>query len=456
MLALAVSVAGFGFAQTSVVPAIPPIQREFDASSALSAWLLSGYLIVAAATVPPFGKLADRHGRRLMMLVSLAIYFAGTVGAALAGSMTLLIVFRAVQGVGGAVFALGFSIAREQLPDDKVGPAIGALIGSFALGAAVGFGASGVIVEAIGWRPLFAFGAGAVVVAGVLVHRLVAPTAETAQGPIDAPGAVLLAAGLGALIFALTAAPLLGWASPLIIVGFALSPLLLAGWGLRERLAEEPLLDPDVLRNRTVALAYAGIALMGFVGFSVFLLIPVMVQVPGRLPTSVQAAAGFGPVAGPAVAGVFLLPAAVGNLLGGPPSGLAAARIGPERPFAAGLAAATAGAATLAIWHGTAALILVGALLVGIGFGIVMGSGATLITRAVRQEQTGVASAFVSVLLLTGGGIGSQTSSLLLDTERLARTPVPAPGAFTLAFWILTAIAAAATAAALRLAAGKG
>ena len=98
--------AGLAYAlqQTMVVPALPALQRELDTTTVWVTWILTGFLLSSAVATPLLGKLGDQHGKERLLVISLAIFLAGSVGAALAWNIWVLIAFRVLQGAGGAVW----------------------------------------------------------------------------------------------------------------------------------------------------------------------------------------------------------------------------------------------------------------------------------------------------------------------------------------------------------------
>src|SRR3954451_11291899 len=121
------TIAGISFAlmQTLVVPALPFFQREFDTSPQWTTWLVTSFLVSSSVLTPILGKLGDAHGKKRMLVISLAIFGVASLGAALAPSIGVLIAFRALQGAGAAIFPLSFAIIRDEFPPEKVGVAIG-------------------------------------------------------------------------------------------------------------------------------------------------------------------------------------------------------------------------------------------------------------------------------------------------------------------------------------------
>ncbi len=440
LAALLVADVAFAFQQTAVVPAIPAVQRDLHASQAWSAWLLTGYLVASSIATPLLGKLGDRHGRRRALVLSLCGFLAGSVGAALAPSLPVLIACRSVQGIGGAVFPLTLALARDQLDEDSLQRGIGLLTGAFGLGTSAGFGISGVVVELLSWRYLFGIGAAGVAVGIVVV--LLAPAADEGRraGRIDLPGTLLLAGGLALLLIALTVGVPRGFGSGPVVGAFLLSAALLAGWVLVDLRVEDPLLDLHVLAHRPVLLTNVTTLALGYVLFGTYFLLPYLVE------------SGAGGVSGGALAaGLYLLPSALGQAVSGPAAGVLAQRLEPKWIVGGGMAAIAAASALLAAWHDQPWQLVAWSLLLGIGAGAAITVVSDLVTELVDQTETGAATSLNSTLRRVAGGVGSQVGAILLATLA-TRGGAPSNRAFVLAFAIgaAAALAGAGTAIAIR------
>jgi len=133
-----------------VFPALTTFQRELHASTAWTTWVLTAFLVSAAVTTPIFGRLGDQYGKERMLLVTLSLFLAGSIGAAAAWDIWSLIGFRALSGAGGALFPLSFAIIRDELPPERVKVGFGLLSAVFGVGGGFGIVLSGVIVDASG------------------------------------------------------------------------------------------------------------------------------------------------------------------------------------------------------------------------------------------------------------------------------------------------------------------
>src|SRR5438128_535853 len=151
---------------------------------------------------PPVGTVQAVEVERQHYNVTLVLFFVGCAGAAAAWNIWALIGFRAVQGLGGAVFPLSFAIIRDEFPREKVGVAIGLISAVFGVGGGLGIVLAGVIVDNLSWRWLFVVGAIPVGLSAVLVSRFVPESPIKSPSRIDVPGALSLSAGLIALLLA--------------------------------------------------------------------------------------------------------------------------------------------------------------------------------------------------------------------------------------------------------------
>jgi MFS family permease len=201
---LTLATSAFSLMQTMVVPALPVLQRDLHTSTTWATWVLTIFLLVASVATPVVGKLGDQYGKERLLTISLAIFFVGCVGAAAAWNVASLISFRAVQGVGGAVFPLSFAIIRDEFPREKLGVAIGLVSAVFGIGGGFGIVLCGVIVDNFSWRWLFIVGAVGIGISVFLVHRFVPESPIKTPSRVDYVGAVLLSAGLVALLLGLT------------------------------------------------------------------------------------------------------------------------------------------------------------------------------------------------------------------------------------------------------------
>jgi EmrB/QacA subfamily drug resistance transporter len=437
------TIAGTAYAlqQTMVIPALPALQRELHTTTTWVTWVLTILLLVASVSTPVLGKLGDQHGKERLLVISLALFLAGCVGAAVAWNIWTLIVFRAVQGLGAAVFPLSFGIIRDEFPREKVGVGIGLLSAVFGVGGGFGIVFSGLIVDHLSWRWLFILGAIPVAISVVLVHRFVPESPIKTPSRVDFIGAALLSAGLICLLLGLTEGESWGWTSARIAGLFVAAAVFLAVWVGAELSVPEPMVDMHVFMQRPVLLTNLCALITGFALFGTFVLLPNFVETPRGLSAATARVVHYGFGASATKAGLYLLPSSIVMLFAGPATGLIGRRTGFKWPLAAGMVASGAAAGGLALWHDRPWHILAAMPLLGIGVGFAFAAMATLITEAVRPTETGIATGMNTVMRTVGGVIGGEMGAVLLSAYTIRRTSVPSVTGYEAAFAVSAAAA---------------
>jgi EmrB/QacA subfamily drug resistance transporter len=437
------TIAGTAYAlqQTMVIPALPALQRELHTSTTWVTWVLTILLLVASVATPVLGKLGDQHGKERLLVISLALFLAGCVGAAAAWDIWSLIVFRAVQGLGAAVFPLSFGIIRDEFPREKVGVGIGLLSAVFGVGGGFGIVFSGLIIDHLSWRWLFILGAIPVAIAVVLVHRFVPESPIKTPSRVDFVGAALLSAGLVCLLLALTEGETWGWESLRVGGLFLAAFVLLGAWVGAELRVPEPMVDMRVFVRRQVLFTNICALITGFALFGTFVLLPNFVETPRGLAQATAKLVDYGFGASATKAGLYLLPSSAVMLFAGPAAGLIGRRTGFKWPLAVGMVCAAAAAGSLALWHSHPWQILAPMPLLGIGVGFAFAAMATLITEAVRPSETGIATGMNTVMRTVGGVIGGEMGAVLLSAYTIRGASVPSVTGYEVAFAVSAAAA---------------
>ena len=434
---LALAGTAFALQQTMVVPALPALQRDLHTTTTWVTWVLTVFLLVASVATPLLGKLGDQYGKERLLTITLVIFLLGCIGAAAAWDIWSLIGFRALQGVGGAVFPLSFGIIRDEFPREKIGVAIGLLSAVFGVGGGVGIVLSGVIVDHLSWRWLFVVGAIGIAAAVVLVHRFVPESPIKTPSRVDVVGAALLSAGLIALLVALTEGESWGWTSGRIIALAAAAVFLLVGWGLVELRVAEPMVDMRMLARREILFTNLAALIAGFAMFGTFVLVPNFVEMPHGVTRGVERLVDYGFDASATEAGLYLLPSSVTLLFAGPLAGLIGRRTGLKWPLVAGMLLTAAAAGSFARWHDEPWQLLVAMPFLGLGVGFAFAAMATVITEAVKPTETGVATGMNTVMRTVGGVVGGQAGAALLAANTIPGTGgAPAVTGFEIAFGI--------------------
>jgi EmrB/QacA subfamily drug resistance transporter len=441
LLAAAASAAAFALMQAIVVPALPVLESDLGTTAAWATWTVSIYLLSASVATPLLGRLGDQFGKDRMLRVTLIVFVIGSIGAIFAWDISSLIVFRAIQGVGGAVYPLGFSILRDELPPERVPVGMGLVSAMLGVGGGVGVVMSGLIADHGSWRLLFVVGAGVGVLALGLVWRFVPPSPTRSPSRPDLVGAALLSTGLVALLVALTEGPHWGWASTEFLGLAVAGAVILVIWVLAERRIAQPMVDMRVMAKRPVLFTNLAALMTGFAMYVTFTLVPVFSQLPSNLPAPVQHLASYGLGATTTMAALYLLPGALAMLPAGPLAGVVGRRFGSRPALVGGLLITALGSATMAVWHTEPWQIIVTFAIGSIGVAAAFAAMPRLIVDAVSPTETGIATGMNTVVRTVGGVIGAQIGATLLAAMTVGPTEVPAESAFVTAFW-LAAIAA--------------
>jgi len=444
-------IAGLAYAlqQTMVVPAMPALQRDLHTTTAWTTWVLSGFLLAASVGTPLLGKLGDQHGKERLLVVSLALFLAGCIGAAAAWNIWSLIAFRLLQGAAGAIFPLAFSIIRDEFPRERIAGAIGAVSAVFGIGAPVGLILSGVIVDHLSWRWIFIVGSVPVAVAVVLVHRFVPESPVKTKARLDLPGAATLSAALLCLLVPLTEAERWGWTSLRSLGLFAGAAAFLAGWVAIELRVPEPMVNVRMLTRRPIVLTNLATLIAGFSMYSTFVLVPNFAETPRQLDHSLARLVDYGFGASATTTGLYMVPGALLMLPAASAAGRIDRRVGSKWALAAGMAMIALGAGWLARFNDHPWQIVLGIVIFNPGVALGFAAMSTLITRTVEAVETGIANAMNTVLRTIGGVVGAQIAAAILASERIGSTSVPSRHAFVSAFTLFSVAAVVGVGAAL-------
>jgi EmrB/QacA subfamily drug resistance transporter len=384
--------------QTILATALPTIAVDLGRLADVS-WVVTAYVVAAAATTPLWGKLGDRHGRKRLLEAALALFLAASAACGLADGITMLIVARTAQGVAaGGLMSLAMAAVGDLVSPRERARYQGYIAATFAVATVAGPLVGGVLVDQVSWRWVFYVNLplGLAALAGLRL-RLPEPEASHERAPLDVIGAALLAAATSAFMLAcIWGGNRYAWGSP-EIVGLLIAALLL-GVALvaRERRAADPVVPFALLRTRTVAVASTALFLATAALFAVNVFVPLFLQATtGATPTQ---------------AGLLLVPMMIGLTLSTNVAGRVIARTGRYKAFpVAGLTAMTVALVLLAVVAGhpsrtTTALALT---LFGLGFGVVGQVLIVAVQNEVDRRQIGVAMAATTFFRGLGGAIGA-------------------------------------------------
>lgn len=441
-IVLFLSLGGLSFAvlQSLVAPALGTIGGDLGVSTGDASWVLTAYLLAAAVLTPIFGRLGDMVGKRRMIIVVLALLLVGTVVAALAPNLGVLIVGRILQGAAGAVMPLSIGIVRDELPRDRVSVTIGLLSAIFGIGAGVGIVAAGPIVESLSWHWLFWFPAALVAIALVGAIFGIPESPVRTPGRLDLVGTGILSVGLVSLLLAISEGQNWGWGDGRTIGLIALGAVAIVVFVLVELRVKDPLIDVRLFRHRGVWTAHIVAVAFGFAMFGTFILVPTLLQLPTVL--------GYGFGRSVSEAGLLLLPTVAAMVVSGVVAGALIRRIGAKIPMVIGGVAVTIAFVIPALGHSEVWQIIVSGVLTGVGMGMAMAAMSNAIVQAVPAAQTGEAISANTVLRTIGSSIGTAVIAALISSN-ITEQGAPTDDAFTIGFWVSAGVGLLAVVAAL-------
>ncbi len=437
---LALGVGAFALLQSLVIPVLTTVQQELHTSQSAVTWVLTAYLLSASIMTPILGRVGDMFGKERVFVATLVALAVGSLLAAVASSIGVLIVARVIQGIAGGMVPVAFGIIRDEFPAAKVTGAVGALASLTAVGAGLGIVLAGPIVDALDYHWLFWLPLILTVVAAVSAVLFVPESPVRTPGRIGWMPALLLSAWLVALLVALSEAPAWGWGSGRVI-GLLVAAVVIAGvWVLAELRAATPLIDMQMMRQTAVWTNNLVALLIGVGMYATFAFLPEFVQTP--------AAAGYGFGATITRSGLMLLPSAITMFAVGIFAGRLARRLGGKVLVIAGCLIGCVAMLILAFAHGQEWEIYLSNAIMGVGFGLAFSAMSALVVAAVPPSQTGVASGMNANIRTIGGSIGAAVMASIV-TSQLAPSGLPKESGYTTGFAVMAAGLVLAAAAGL-------
>ncbi len=391
--------------QTIVATALPRIVGDLGGITQYS-WVFTAYMLTSTVTVPLYGKLGDVYGRKKLFLLSIVVFLIGSALCGAAQTMTQLVVFRAIQGIGaGGLFPLSLAVIGNIVPPRDRGRWQGLIGAVFAAASIVGPAVGGFIVDNTTWRWVFFVNLPVGGLALIVISLTMPSRAALTEHAIDWLGAGVLAVGTGSLLLGLVwGGRQYAWGSGHVVVALAAAAVLLVVFALVERRAPEPILPFDVLRNPIVAGSVACMALVGMAMFGTISYVPLFVQ--GVIGTSATSS------------GVVLTPMILGAVCTSILTGQLVSRTGRYR-WNAVLGPVVLTGAMLLLWrmdvsttNGEAARNMV---IAGIGIGSMMQVFVLSVQNAVPRSRIGSATALTQFGRQMGATLGVTIMGVLVN-----------------------------------------
>ncbi len=437
---LTAGVSTYSLLQSLVLPVLPTIQHALHTSQAQVTWVLTMYLLSASIFTPIIGRLGDMWGKQHMLLVALAGLAVGCVISAAAGSISVMLLGRAVQGIGGGLIPLSFGIIRDEFPKRAIPGSVGAIAALAAATGGLGLVLAGPIVSALSYRWMFWIPAILIVLTAVAGKFIVPPSPVRIPGRVNWVAAGLMSLWLAALLVGLSEGPEWGWGSPRVIGLLGIAVVVATVWVVVEQRSSCPLIDMNMMRIPVVWTANLVALLLGVGMYATFAFLPQLLQTPES--------AGYGFSATVTVSGLVLLPQCVLMFVAGVSCGRLTLRYGAKTVLVAGAVLDVIPFVLLVVARTELWQILIAVGIMGAGFGLMYTAMSTLIVQGVPVDQTGVASGMNANIRTIGGAIGAAAmTSVITSTAHGGSFPTDA--GYTHGFLLLAFASVGAAGAAL-------
>ncbi|HYJ74442.1 MAG TPA: MFS transporter, partial [Kineosporiaceae bacterium] len=375
--------------------ALPQLSAQLRPSAPELLWIVDGYVFCVAGTLLVMGALADRVGRRRLLLVGAAAFAAASTAAAFATSPAVLVAARAAQGVAGATLMPStLALIHEIFADARRRRiALGVWAGAFAVGGVVAPAVAGVLLERFWWGSVFLLALPAMALLLVLGPVLLPESRADRPPAADVGSAALALAGVLAAVFGVKQIAA-GHPGPVAFAAVAVGVVLCLAFVRRQHRSPAPWIDPASLRRPLFAVPLATNALGFFVlyGTSFF------------LTQYLQLGLGLGPLE----AGLWTVPSSLGWLLGSSLGPSLGERLGPRAALAGGLLVAAAGVGVLALLGPVLGLagVVAGSVIFSIGLAPAYLLATGFGIAAARADQAGAASGLLETSAELGGALG--------------------------------------------------
>lgn len=414
--------------QTGVVPILGVMSEQLDVSVLDISWTVTANLLAAAASTPLLGRLADLHTKKRLLVAVLVVVLAGSVLAAMTSSLAALIVARVLQGASFALYPIGISILREELPAEQLMRAMAVLSGVLGFGGGVGLVITGLLIrEGADYHRTFWFMTAFCVVELIAVVLFMPQRRSRATGSVDWGGAVGLALGLSGLLLAISQGNVWGWTSAPVLASGLGGLTVLVLWWRWERRCAHPLVSTRMLTRRPILFTNIATVAVGMGLYFGFLGLTVFVQVP--------TASGYGFGASVLWASVtFLLPGALAGFVAATLGGHYIDRFGARPVLVAGAALGVTGFAMLALVHSVSWQIIAAAILINAYISLAYGALPALVVREVEAGETAVATSMNAIARTVGASLAAAVVAVLLD--RTTAAGYPPESTFTAIFFL--------------------
>lgn len=446
------------YGETMLLPAIPDIIEEFNISYNTSSWILSAYLIAGAVATPLGGKLSDIYGRKKMVMIILIIYIIGITLGGISTNITFLIASRVIQGIGIAMFPIAFGIIRDQFPIDKLAIGVGVFSSMFAAGSVVGLALGANIIENFGWRTTFFSIVFVAIGLWFIIRRYIddkqesentintseqlqasdssqdrinVPDEDITNGKnkknIDIKGTISLAVTVISLLMVLSYSQTnhIGNFQIAIFLSVGIASLVL--FVIVEKKSKSPLVNFQLMSNRTILSANIILVIAFLSMFTVFQTVPVLVRSPQPF--------GFGESV--VTTANIQLPFMIVFLLFAPSSGFIVSKLGNIKPTIIGSIVSALGFASLFLFHSDGMLVAANLAIIAGGLSLMQVGGFDIVLQSTLRKFSGISLGMTVLFNLVGGSVGPAVAGIYMQTNQVLIKGVgsyPSPDSYNLIF----------------------
>ena len=393
---------------TIVVLALPEIQRGLHVTLSAVVWVIISFLLVITLLATQVGRLGDMFGRVRMYEMGFAVFVLGSLACALAWNEASIIVFRVLQGVGGAfIMANSGAVIADLYPRELRGRAYGYTAVGWTMGAVIGIVLGGLIVTYVSWRWVFWINVPVGVAALAVATRVLHDRAERSRRRLDLPGMISLGLGLFCVLWAMTRLATTAF-DPEVAAYLIGGCVLIGSFVLIEGRQPEPMLPLSIFRVPTMTASLLASLFQGLASFAVLFLVIMYLQGPRGLS--------------PIHASLLLVPGYVIGSVAGPYAGRLADRRGPVLPATVGLAIQVASLAVYAQLGMTTGLwvVVAASIINGVGASFFFPANSSAVMKAAPPAAFGIASG----MLRTFSNIGMVFSfavAILIASRSISR-----------------------------------
>ncbi|GKU27537.1 MFS transporter [Clostridium folliculivorans] len=387
---------------STLMIALPVIMKDINAGMGIVTWVLMGYMLVLTILVPSIGRVADMVGRKKLYVSGFAVFTVASFLCGLAQNGITLLIFRLIQGIGGALMvANSTAIVTDAFPKKELGKALGINTMIISVASVIGPILGGFLVN-FGWRSIFYINVPIGIVGTIWAAIQLKEVANLPEKQkFDFKGTIVFTLGMLSLLIALTLGSFSGWFNPTVIILIVASIILIALFINIESKIKYPMLDMRLFKNRILAFAYASNFFNGIArGAVTFLLVFYF-----------QGIKGIDPI----IAGMLLTPLAISMMIVSPISGVLSDKYGSRALSSIGLATSAVGLIGFMFIKENSSMIMlvISMLIMGLGSGLFFSPNTNAIMGSVPADKRGVAAG-VRTMLNNAGTVLSIALSMAI------------------------------------------